>query len=287
MKEAPRPGPPRRSFAAPVGDASVPTLLGRGGYPEKSVANVPTPQGRGDVILPNDAKAKPEEAKPKREAIMIKSDLHKEFAEAKLPKKFFKHLAKLGGGKPTIDRRANERTTRPSAWQQDASTVCENIWDDSESDDEFGHKASTSFGHKASTRSGGGFGRMRSEKFGRQPSEKKGAGFGRQPSEKKGGAKGAAFRHEEPEMAFGNAPSETRRQQFINETAQFLGKQAPEPMQTLPEDAAHIGRTRSKGKEVEGSGYGQQATRTNGMAFGRQPSQKKEAASGKKPAIRS
>lgn len=66
--------------------------------------------------------------------IMIMSEYHKEFAEAKLPKKFFKLMSKTVGveNEQGVRSRKNYRNRRLSGWKTDEGTIVENIWDDDE-----------------------------------------------------------------------------------------------------------------------------------------------------------
>lgn len=85
-----------------------------------------------------------------RSPVYIRSDLHKEFAEAKLPKKFFKHISKLQGGvvAPRREFGSRDSVRCPRVWQKRASTEVTNIWSDSDSDSDEGipmaHKRSMS-----------------------------------------------------------------------------------------------------------------------------------------------
>jgi hypothetical protein len=64
------------------------------------------------------------------EPLHIKSDYHKEFADAKVPKKYFEALEKLSERGRYLPRQ-NYARRQFRKWQRNPSVVVENIWDDS------------------------------------------------------------------------------------------------------------------------------------------------------------
>jgi len=102
--------------------------------------------------------------------ILIKSDLHKEFAEAKLPKKFFKHMSKLQSRAPDPRRQELELpigktesmggdlamgstlSGQPQDMRKRASTVMENIWDTSSEEEDSDEESAAFFNNVKAVR---------------------------------------------------------------------------------------------------------------------------------------
>jgi len=164
--EAPAvPTPLRSSLILPVGMAEPARLLKKGDFTQnsgpagQSPASTCSPQSKnGSGQSPASAQSDTSPVnglggKVAPKEILIHSDLHKEFAEAKLPKKFFKHLSKLQSRAPDPRRQELELpmgktesmggdlamgstlSGKPKDIRKRASTVMENIWDSSEEED--------------------------------------------------------------------------------------------------------------------------------------------------------
>lgn len=160
MAAAAMPSQPVAHTSPPARKSTLDSSLGDELTPIKEADPATAPR-KPNLTLPDNALKEPEPSEGVKESlansaggrtpVYIRSDLHKEFAEAKLPKKFFKHISKLQGG--VVAPRRKEFGSRdsilfPRVWQKRASTEVENIWSDSESDSDegipMGHKRSMS-----------------------------------------------------------------------------------------------------------------------------------------------
>jgi len=207
--------------------------------PVAALTCVPTPQGCGRIGRHNQGDEHP---------IVIKSGLHAEFACAKLPKKFFKHLSKVQGGPLLSDRRAHDRALRPSVMMHQQSVTIDNIWDNSDSEDEFGQRETESrMSGTASSRrekSAPLTGQHDSVKqkppgvFGRIPSN--GGAYGCQPSEQNG-----------PSMT---QQLSERRRHFLGEVAAFVRSQElAEVERQIPENRANAASAQTTSKRQAGA----------------------------------
>jgi len=144
------PSQPVAHTSPPARKSTLDSSLGDELTPMKEADPATAPR-KPQLTLPDDAlsrdikepesleavKVSPANSAGGRSPVYIRSDLHKEFAEAKLPKKFFKHISKLQGG--VFPRRrefgSRESVHQPRVWQKRESTVVENIWSDSDDSD--------------------------------------------------------------------------------------------------------------------------------------------------------
>lgn len=141
---------------SPISLVSVPTPQGlsqlpldtppKARRPDAQISAAAPAPSKGKMQLPISARgagpdsSKPAEAEETRRRslaapspIYIKTELHKEFAEAKLPKRFFKVLKKQRNVESQQEYPRNRGSI--SDWKRNQSTTMENIWDNDSEDD--------------------------------------------------------------------------------------------------------------------------------------------------------